>query len=429
MGQNRTSRIAPGNAASGGDYQLLNGWKDIAAFFGKDERTVKRWEKLRGMPVQRMPGTKGTVFADRHALAAWLNMRGTQPGLDVRVLARVHSGANGIWPRSPGEAHEPSAAARELYLEGTYLWQKRTRASLTEAVAILEKAVALDRGYALAHTALAISHKLAGEYGATTQKLGYIRALEAVERAIALDPALDQAQTVLANIEFFWLLQYDRALRRFEHARRLNPNSVLTRHWFAEALLYAGYPREALAEIDQAQHLDPQSRSIISAKAYILFALGNLDAAEQMMLKLASNEPDYQMAYKGLAYLYLARGDGARYLEFLGRLQSLHPSGAARDIVEAGRKGLSAGARSGMAEAMLSAARQHAETGEVPAYGLAHLFALNNDASGAAAHLQLALERYEGDVFDFIIDPAFKQVRTTPQFLKRVTQIGLPLVA
>jgi tetratricopeptide (TPR) repeat protein len=419
--------MSPGHTGSGGEYQLLNGWKDIAAFFGKDERTVKRWEKLRGMPVQRMPGTKGTVFADRHALAAWLNMRGTQPGLDVRVLPRVHSGLNGARPS--GEVHEPSTAARELYLEGTYLWQKRTRASLTEAVAILEKAVGLDPDYAQAHTALAVAHKLAGEYGATTQKLGYIRALEAVERAIALDPALDQAQTALANIEFFWLLQYDRALRRFEHARRLNPNSALTRHWFAEALLFAGYPREALAEIDQARHLDPQSRSIISAKAYILFALGQMDTSEQMLLKLASNEPDYQMAYKGLAYLYLARGDCARYLEFLGRLESLHPSGAAREIIEAGRKGLSAGARTGMAEAMLSAARRHAETGEVPAYGLAHLCALNNDASGAAAHLQLALERYEGDVFDFIIDPAFRQVRTTPQFLKRVTQIGLPLVA
>ncbi|WP_349008493.1 hypothetical protein [Mesorhizobium sp. CN2-181] len=419
--------MPPGQARSGGDYKLLNGWKDIAAFFGKDERTVKRWEKSRGMPVQRMPGTKGTVFADRHALAAWLNMRGTQPALDARVLPRVNSGLNGA--RLPGVPHEPSTGARDLYLEGTYLWQKRTRASLTEAVAILEKAVGLDPDYAQAHTALAIAHKLAGEYGATTQKLGYIGALEAVERAIALDPALDQAQTVLANIEFFWLLQYDRALRRFEHARRLNPNLALTRHWFAEALLYAGYPREALAEIDQAQHLDPQSRSIISAKAYILFTLGKMDISEQMLLKLASNEPDYQMAYKGLAYLYLARGDGGRYLEFLDRLVNLHPSKSARAIVEAGRKGLSSSGREGMAEAMLDAARDHAEAGEVPAYGMAHLHALNNDASGAATHLQLALERYEGDVFDFIIDPAFKKVRTAPPFLKRVTQMGLPLIA
>ena len=33
----------------------LKTWKEIAAFFDRDERTVKRWEATRGLPVRRVP--------------------------------------------------------------------------------------------------------------------------------------------------------------------------------------------------------------------------------------------------------------------------------------------------------------------------------------------------------------------------------------
>src|SRR5579859_7455833 len=41
----------------------LDSWKEIAAFFGRDERTVRRWEKESALPVHRVPGpAKGRVF-------------------------------------------------------------------------------------------------------------------------------------------------------------------------------------------------------------------------------------------------------------------------------------------------------------------------------------------------------------------------------
>lgn len=52
--------------------QRLDSWKEIAAFFGRDERTVNRWEKELGLPVHRLPGTKGRVYAYADELSAWL---------------------------------------------------------------------------------------------------------------------------------------------------------------------------------------------------------------------------------------------------------------------------------------------------------------------------------------------------------------------
>ena len=58
----------------------LDSWKEIASFFGCDERTVKRWEKERGLPVHRLPGVgRGKVFAYSDELAEWL--KGPKPSV------------------------------------------------------------------------------------------------------------------------------------------------------------------------------------------------------------------------------------------------------------------------------------------------------------------------------------------------------------
>ena len=53
----------------------LDSWKEIAAFFGRDERTVKRWEKERGLPVLRLPGARGGVYSFTDDLSRWMETR------------------------------------------------------------------------------------------------------------------------------------------------------------------------------------------------------------------------------------------------------------------------------------------------------------------------------------------------------------------
>ena len=51
----------------------LETWKEVAAFFGKDERTVKRWEAERGLPVHRLPGaTRSRIYVEVNELERWL---------------------------------------------------------------------------------------------------------------------------------------------------------------------------------------------------------------------------------------------------------------------------------------------------------------------------------------------------------------------
>ena len=64
--------MQPGSRNRAEDSRIES-WKEIAAYFGRDERTVRRWEKTRSLPIHRLPGEKGGVFAYRRELMVWLN--------------------------------------------------------------------------------------------------------------------------------------------------------------------------------------------------------------------------------------------------------------------------------------------------------------------------------------------------------------------
>jgi TolB-like protein/Flp pilus assembly protein TadD len=54
----------------------LDSWKEIAAFLRRDVRTVQRWEKKEGLPVQRHHHDKlGSIYASRAQLTEWFNTR------------------------------------------------------------------------------------------------------------------------------------------------------------------------------------------------------------------------------------------------------------------------------------------------------------------------------------------------------------------
>jgi TolB-like protein/Tfp pilus assembly protein PilF len=72
----------------------LDSWKEIAAFFGRAERTVKRWETERGLPVHRVPGGgRGSVFAYSEELAAWLKGPGREIDAEDSASGDVESAA------------------------------------------------------------------------------------------------------------------------------------------------------------------------------------------------------------------------------------------------------------------------------------------------------------------------------------------------
>src|SRR5262245_59868233 len=85
----------------------LGSWKAIAAYVKRDVTTVQRWEKREGMPVRRHQHDKrGSVYAFRSELDAWLNQRGAPPEIETEADPRSRR-----WPITIAVAALLAAAA------------------------------------------------------------------------------------------------------------------------------------------------------------------------------------------------------------------------------------------------------------------------------------------------------------------------------
>jgi Tol biopolymer transport system component len=119
-------------ASEGPPEDLLDSWKEIAAYLNRDVTTVQRWEKREGMPVHRhLHDRIGSVYASRAELDAWMRGRNIRPaeenGYDspspIPLALPPRSAAAPPW--SKWRFVLPLAAGVALVI-GATLWFQRT---------------------------------------------------------------------------------------------------------------------------------------------------------------------------------------------------------------------------------------------------------------------------------------------------------------
>lgn len=77
------SPLTPGQPHDVTPSGRLESWKEIAQYLARSERTVRRWERDEGLPVHRhVHNKRGTVFAWRSELDAWLAAREGEAGVE-----------------------------------------------------------------------------------------------------------------------------------------------------------------------------------------------------------------------------------------------------------------------------------------------------------------------------------------------------------
>jgi hypothetical protein len=434
-------RTPLGEPVSRPDAGRLKSWKQIAAFFGTDESTVKRWEAKRGLPVRRIPGgVRASVYADVADLEQWLaggkaSSAPTPPrqrrGVLVAaaaLLAVAGAAATALSlrqaaPDAPAH-HQPVQEIAELYLAGRYNFERRSPEGLNRAVALFGEAIRRDPLYAEAYAGLANCHLLLREYAGVPDAEAYPRARAAAERALALDDGLADAHAALAFVAFFYDRDFAAGLAGFRRAIALDPASDGAHHWYASALYYSGDVPAALAQIDEAQRLEPQSHAVLADKALFLFAAGRSDEAVALLRQIEAADPGYLSPHAYLAWIHLARADYPAFLTEQAAAARLTGNADQASVAAAAERGYAAGGAPAMFEAMLARQRTLYAAGREHVFTLAATDALAGHRDQALQELRTALRDRDPYLVGLRIDTRFAGLRGDAEFNRLAREIG-----
>jgi tetratricopeptide (TPR) repeat protein len=430
-----------GNGRGGG---RLKSWKEIASFFGTDERTVRRWEE-RGLPVHRVPGgARATIYAEAPELEAWLRGRGGEGASAPTVPAprrRVPLAAAGLllvaltggaaYGLSHGafataERHQPPRKAADLYLAGTYHWEQRTPQSLASAVDLFGQAIAEDPSYADAYAGLANTYLLLREYSGMPDSEAYPKAREAAQRALALDPDLSQAQAALAFVTFFWTRDWRSGIDGFEQAIRLDRSSAGAWHWYGTALYHEGRVEESLRALGEAQRLEPTSRSIVADRALVLFHAGKERESIAMLRQLSVSDPEFYSPHAYLADIYLATGDYGGWLREAQAAAKLKGDKDQLAMTRDASAGREQGGDKGMLLAVLADQERLRRSGRGSDYELAGWRARLGDGEGALRLLASSNAKAESAFVSVRIDPRFRGLQGDARFKRLAEAVEEP---
>lgn len=435
---------ASGESGAG---RRLRSWKEIAAYFGTDERTVKRWE-ARGMPVQRVPGGARTpVYADVGELERWFGGRKEEPAPSPveaaaaprrrwwLALAAVLIAVAGIAafvllrapdPQTAATKHEPSPKAVDFYSAATYQMDRATPESIRRAITLYGQAIAEDPAYAEAFAGLASAYVRLRTFAAVTEAEAYPRARAAAERAIQLDPNLAQAHAAMGYISFYSDWDFPRGLHHFGEAARLDPRSAVGRNEYGLALLHSGDLAAALREIEASQRLDPRARGILATRGFAVYLNGRREEGVALLRQAVANDPEYMPPHHFLSLIYLGEGHWREGLEESIVVARLRQDEGRLALAEPARRALAAGGGPAALRVVLAGQLRRHAAGREPAYVVAEIYALLGERSEALRYLRQSVAAREPLALTMRIDPLLRNLRADPEFQELAARIGRP---
>jgi len=323
--------------------------------------------------------------------------------------------------------HQPAnREAEDFYLKGRFYWNKRTPESLNEAVEAFTQAIAHDPNYSDAYVGLADCYNLLREFSALPGNAAYFKAFAAAKKAVELDPQSSEAHASLAFVTFFGMWDAPDAEKEFRRAIELDPNNAKAHHWYATFLHALGRHDEALAEIDLARKLAPDSPSIMADKGGLLWAAGQRETAMQLLEQLEVADPDFVSPHRYLRLAYFETGDYPKYVAELKKDALLTHNEAQSSIAGAAAKGLARGGERGLLEAQLSEQIRLYEQGKLSPYLVAQTEARVGNRREALKYLTICIQSHDEFVLNLKDDQGFARLRGDPTFEQLVATIGLP---
>ena len=250
--------------------------------------------------------------------------------LKVRLLPETEEQLSEI-PTNDIEAYN-------IYLKGTQYEATRIAEDLELAIQQYKEAIRLDPGFAKAYARLAISYDLLALYGSIPNEEKealiqsnvdqalfinenipeayaaqglmhysngeYQKGIEALEKALELNPNYGIAYTWLGNAHWNGGSSNDTVIEYYQKAYEIDPLNNVVNSNYARSLIFQDKPEEALEIYEARIKLEPKYLFSYYRVAEInMFNFGDVSKAAETMLEARKVDPDAALNYTQFAIL------------------------------------------------------------------------------------------------------------------------------
>jgi TolB-like protein/Tfp pilus assembly protein PilF len=307
-----------------------------------------------------------------------------------------------------------NADAHDLYLRGRFFWNKRTAADFRTALGYFEQAAKADPNYAVAYAGMADCYTLLPLYGGGVPADIYPKAIAIAQKAIAIDPNLAEPHASLGLIHALFDFDFPTSVSEFEQAVQLNPNYATAHQWFGDSTLPSlGQFDRANAELKRALDLDPLSVVINNDVGTTFWITGRYRDAIAQLRKTIEMDPRSYSAHWGLGQAFESIGDFASAIAEYEKSIQLDDDPLPLGLLGAAKA--KAGNRAA-AFAILNRLEAIAKLRYVPDYSFALIHLALGEKDQAMRWLESSFAKHQPDLNWVRVDPDLRALHGDPRF-------------
>jgi len=319
-----------------------------------------------------------------------------------------------------------NAEAYSLYLKGRYAWNNRTRPELEKSISYFNQAIARDPQYALAYVGLADTYAVLHFFNVDPRET-FPKSNVAARKALELDSTLAHPHAVLGSNEMEYDWDFAGGESEFKKSIELDPNDATAHQWYAEKLSLLGRHEEAIAEINRAHELDPESLVIDRVIGGTLTDARQYDQAIAVCKQLTQDNPTFAIGHDCLFYAYWAKRMYPQAVEEWRAVGQLANNPDASENGNALDHGFHAGGwRQALAEVIAAQQNRRNHGGYASPFEIARFYADRGEREKAFEWLDIAYREHDCLLIGLNMSFQFDSIRSDPRFAELVHKVGLP---
>lgn len=244
--------------------------------------------------------------------------------------------------------------------------------------------------------------------------------MQAAMEAVKLDGSLAEAHRSVAQIKIYYDWDWLGAETEIKQSIALNSHYADAYRIYAVYFMVMGRFQEALTEAKRASEFDPVAVRNHKLPGMILYFAGQYDKAIEQYEKALEMEAGYPQAQREIGLAYEQKGMYQEALAALKKTLEL-PGTTVADIAHV----YAVSGNNSEAERILNELIQKSEHTYVSPYDIAIVYAGLGKREKALEWLNRAYEDHSYFMSWLKIDPRLRELRSDPQFVALVRQVGL----